>query len=402
MHTKTHPISRITSLAGAICLALAPCFAAAAEDHFSNWPEATSPTFVGNKVANRFLSKLKPRNPANPPREIRYQEMLAWYGSLAYAKAADQPALAKDLIAKADPLVLEEETFRIPPPDHVDRNVFAALAAEIYMQSGDQRFHDIAKRFADIQWQPTPEIIAKGDEGGKPQGGLAWRFDPQAKLYMEQGLSWQTRFWIDDMYMITMAQGQMFRVSKDRGYIDRAAKEMVAYLDKLQEPNGLFYHAPDVPFFWGRGNGWMAAGMAELLLSLPADNPDRPRILEGYRKMMAALKSTQAESGMWRQLVDDPKSWPETSCTGMFTFALVTGVKQGWLDNAEYGPVARNGWIALAGYVHGNGDVCEVCIGTDKKNDRDYYLKRPRPIGDLHGQAATLWAARALLLKPAN
>ena len=139
-------------------------------------------------------------------------------------------------------------------------------------------------------------------------------------------MSWQTRFWIDDMYMVTMAQGQMFLVSKDRKYVDRAAKEMVAYLDKLQEPNGLFYHAPDVPFFWGRGNGWMAAGMTELLRILPSDNQDRPRILEGFKKMMAALKETQTDDGMWRQLVDDPKSWTETSCTGMFTFALVTGV----------------------------------------------------------------------------
>ncbi len=63
---------------------------------------------------------------------------------------------------------------------------------------------------------------------------------------------------------------------------------MVAYLDKLQQPNGLFYHAPDVPFFWGRGDGWMAAGSAQLLSSLPADHPARARIMAGYQKMMAA------------------------------------------------------------------------------------------------------------------
>ncbi len=50
-------------------------------------------------------------------------------------------------------------------------------------------------------------------------------------------------------------------------------KEMVSYLDKLQQPNGLFYHAPDVPFFWGRGDGWVAAGMAEMLRDLPQDHP---------------------------------------------------------------------------------------------------------------------------------
>jgi rhamnogalacturonyl hydrolase YesR len=40
---------------------------------------------------------------------------------------------------------------------------------------------------------------------------------------------------------------------------------MVLYLDEIQRPNGLFYHTPEVPFFWGRGNGWMAVGMTDLL-----------------------------------------------------------------------------------------------------------------------------------------
>jgi unsaturated rhamnogalacturonyl hydrolase len=48
---------------------------------------------------------------------------------------------------------------------------------------------------------------------------------------------------------------------------------MSAYLDKLQQTNGLFYHAPDAPFYWSRGNGWVAAGMAELLRSLPENHP---------------------------------------------------------------------------------------------------------------------------------
>ncbi len=109
---------------------------------------------------------------------------------------------------------------------------------------------------------------------------------------------------------------------------------MVVYLDSLQKPNGLFYHAPDVPYFWGRGDGWMAVGMAELLRSLPKDNPNRERIMQGYKLMMSSLLKYQAETGMWRQLIDDPESWAETSATGMFTFAMITGVKEGWLDES--------------------------------------------------------------------
>ena len=91
------------------------------------------------------------------------------------------------------------------------------------------------------------------------------------------------------MFMITILQVEAYRATGDHKYIDRAANEMVAYLKKLQQPSGLFYHAPDVPFYWGRGNGWVAAGMTEMLLSLPQDNPNRSQILDGYRKMMAEL-----------------------------------------------------------------------------------------------------------------
>jgi unsaturated rhamnogalacturonyl hydrolase len=152
-----------------------------------------------------------------------------------------------------------------------------------------------------------------------------------------------------------------------------------------------------VPFFWGRGDGWMAAGMSELLRSLPQDNKDRPRIMEGYKKMMASLLQYQDQHGMWHQLIDDPASWPETSCTGMFTFAMITGVKNGWLDAATYGPAARKGWLALTTYIDENADTREVCEGTNKKNDRQYYLDRKRNVGDLHGQAPVLWCATALL-----
>ncbi|MDM8174430.1 glycoside hydrolase family 88 protein [Olivibacter sp. 47] len=211
------------------------------------------------------------------------------------------------------------------------------------------------------------------------------------------GLTWQTRLWIDDMYMITALQAQAYRVTANETYINRAAKEMVFYLDELQKPNGLFYHAPDVPFFWGRGNGWMAAGMAELLRSLPKKNPYYKRIMEGYQLMMSSLLKHQSEEGTWRQLINDDASWPETSSTGMFAYAMITGVKNGWLDKTIYGPAARKAWLALISYIDDNDDIQNVCEGTNKKNNRQYYLDRKRITGDMHGQAPILWCAAAFL-----
>ena len=100
---------------------------------------------------------------------------------------------------------------------------------------------------------------------------------------------------------------------------------------------------------------------------------------------------------MWRQLIDKPDSWPETSSSAMFTFALITGVKNGWLDDRAFGPAARKGWLAVIRYLDKNADIHEVCEGTGKKNDLQYYLDRKRNVGDLHGQAPVLWCASALL-----
>jgi rhamnogalacturonyl hydrolase YesR len=211
--------------------------------------------------------------------QIEYQEVCTWYGALVFARRSGDRELRDRLVRRFDPLLAGRRDL-VPVPNHVDNTVFAAVPLEIFMQAQDRRCLDLGLQMADRQW-------------GEPPEGHA---DAQSAAFHAQGLTWQTRLWIDDMFMITAAQAQAFRATGDRKYIDRAAKEMVMYLDSLQRPNGLFYHAPDVPFFWGRGNGWMAAGMSELLRSLPEDSPYRARIMSGYRKMMVSLLRYQGRT----------------------------------------------------------------------------------------------------------
>jgi rhamnogalacturonyl hydrolase YesR len=113
--------------------------------------------------------------------------------------------------------------------------------------------------------------------------------------------------------------------------------------------------------------------------------------------MMASLLAFQGEDDLWRQLIDHPEAWPETSGTGMFAFAMVTGVQNGWLDERTYGPAARKAWLGLVKYIDADGNISNVCAGTNKGTSVQYYLDRPRNVGDLHGQAPVLWTASALL-----
>lgn len=344
---------------------------ASTQNDFKKWPARSSPTEIGKLVAERFASGPHTNfNRPTPPNQITYPESVAWYGALTFAKESGDRALEAQLIHRFEPLFGEESKL-VPKPVNVDSTIFGAVPIEIFLLTGQKQYLDLGMQLADKQWE-----------------------DPSA-----DGLTKQTRFWIDDMYMITVVQVQAYRATRDPQYINRAAEEMTAYLDKLQQPNGLFYHAPDVPFFWGRGNGWVAAGMAEILRSLPQNHPLRPHILDGYRRMMASLLRYQGPDGVWRQLIDHPDAWPETSSSAMFTFAMITGVRNKWLDENKYAPAARKGWMGLLTFLEANGDIRSVCEGTNKKNDLQYYLNRARNTGDLHGQAPLLWCATALLRK---
>ena len=109
------------------------------------------------------------------------------------------------------------------------------------------------------------------------------------------------------------------------------------------------------------------------------------------------MKNNHAKDGMWRQVVDDETMWEETSCTAMFTYAMIVGVRKGWLDKKQFGPVARKAWITLTkGFIDEKGDVTKVCEGTNIGSSSEYYRKREGITGDLHGQAPVLWCAYAL------
>lgn len=350
--------------------------------NLKKFPDEKSPDKIGKQLIEKYLNTPHSRygntRPEQPPTQITYPDVCTWLGGLWFAKETKDGQLFDRLEKRFKPL-LNEDKHLLPKPNHVDNNVFGALPLEFFMQTKEKKYLDLGLYYANTQWE-LPENAK-----------------PEERKYHEKGYSWQTRIWIDDMFMITAVQAQAYRATGDEKYINRAAKEMVLYLDTIQLENGLFYHSPEAHYSWGRGNGWMAVGMAELLRILPKDNPNRDRIMMGYKKMMESLLKYQAEDGMWRQIIDDPESWKETSCTAMFTYAMITGVENKWLNKKLYGSAARRGWIKLIDYLNDENELTEVCAGTNIKNNREHYMNRPRIVGDLHGQAPLIWCAVALV-----
>lgn len=365
--------------------------------HFDALPPGSRPEEVGRKIAQQFLSSVPeayaPEGydgayPVGKGRSLHYAPISLWENTLEFSSIVGDTLLRRQLMDKFEPYCDGDKRRLQPKPNHVDYSIFGALCYEVWMLGGPLKAFALGEYYADRQWgAPNPESL--GENGNY---SLAGQLD-----FLRRGYSPQTRLWIDDMYMITALQTQAWRASGDRKYLDRSAKEMVMYLDSLQNPDGLFYHALDTPFVWGRGDGWMAAGMSLLLRYLPEDSPLRPEIMAGYAKMMAALLHWQREDGLWGQIIDDPEFWPETSGSAMFTYAFVEGIRHGWLEADSYGPAARKAWLALCSRLDSHGNLGGVCEGTNRRNSREWYMGRARVNGDPHGQAAMMWICNALL-----
>ena len=320
------------------------------------------PEEIGKRVAAQIVK---------PQIKWRYQRVCAYYGACRLSDIIDENDILRQMEESFTPFL---EGKRSPRMGHVDYNLFGIWPFEMYRQTGREEYLELARKLADDEF----------------------------KGMREDGLSKYTRFWVDDMYMVGSLQVQAYRSTGEQVYLDRAALTLKVYSDSLQKDNGLFFHRDDVPFYWGRGNGWAAAAFAELLMVLPEDHEHYASLLASYEKMMASLKGFQGEDGMWHQLLDYPESFPESSCTGMFLFALASGLNKGILPEAEYKATVIKGWNALASYVKENGKTRNVCIGTNARNSEFHYLKRLRKTGDFHGQAAVLWAsgAMAVLMQP--
>jgi unsaturated rhamnogalacturonyl hydrolase len=244
------------------------------------------------------------------------------------------------------------------------------LPFEFYKCTRNEKYRNVGLRFADTQWEtPLPD-----------------------------GMTNQTRYWIDDIFMIGALQVQAYKATGNVVYVDRAAYEIDAYIKKLQQPNGLFHHGPNAPFFWGRGNGWVAAGLATVITHLYTDSPYYDNLLDGYQKMMKALLNYQMENGMWRQLIDNPDSWEESSCTAMFGYAMKVGIDRGLLQGEEYVKAYQNAWLALVKHLDETGKLTDICVGTGQSRETQFYLDRPKVTGDLHGQAPMLWFAGSLMI----
>lgn len=206
----------------------------------------------------------------------------------------------------------------------------------------------------------------------------------------------------DDIYLMLPGMFCLGAGSGETRFIDDAVQQVVGghkrLFDRERQLHRQSWNTKTNTFdgdFWGRGAGWMTLAVTDLLTRLDKAHPRHGEVLTVFRETMAGLRRWQAPAGGWRQVLDAEEAWVETSCTGMFTYAMVRGVCEGWIPR-DYEADARKAWTALAAKALKDGTLADVCPATHQ-GDRAHYLARPRTKDDAHGYGPFLLAGSQIL-----
>ncbi len=226
--------------------------------------------------------------------------------------------------------------------------------------------------------------------------------------------------WDDTIYMLSMYMLEMYRFSHDEKYIDELAFQVKAHSEKLAYwRTGLWVHGWDSDVidyddkcsivgwadhitrksseYWGRANGWIAMALVDIVETIPQNSKHREAFVLELKNLMRLLPVLQNKNtGHWYQILDDPENpanFQESSCTAMFGYAMVKGIRLGILPMQPYQKSADLAYqgikkqslekVANGPYLTPKNVSGGTCIGY-----KSYYFNRPKVNGTGFGIAS--------------
>ena len=185
-------------------------------------------------------------------------------------------------------------------------------------------------------------------------------------------------WWCDALFMAPPVLTRMSALTGDPRYLRAMDTEWWRTYDRLWDPQEHLFFRDErfiqrrsehgIKIFWSRGNGWVMAGLARVLESMPNDFPSRPRYEQVFREMAARIAKLQQKDGLWRSSLLDTTAFPEpeTSGSAFYTYALAFGINHGLLNRKTYLPHVLRGWAGLNRSILPSGFLGRVQPGGDQ------------------------------------
>jgi len=213
------------------------------------------------------------------------------------------------------------------------------------------------------------------------------------------------RMQVDDLYMgspFLAEYGQIFDSPEE--YKDAVKQAIVMEKHTRDSVTGLYYHAwyeteyqgyeaGCTPIFWGRGMGWVAMALVDILDFLPEDYSGRDSVIAVFQRFAEAISKVQDNTtGVWWQVLDQggrAGNFLESSGSCMFIYALAKGIRLGYIDDSYWDIVEKGYQGILDNFIRENEDgtvsITNVCPGQSPGYDYVLYVREAYEDGHAAG-----------------
>lgn len=236
-------------------------------------------------------------------------------------------------LAYADTMVNEDGTIKKYKLEdyNIDRLNSGKMLFRIYDYTGNDKY----RKAIDLL-RSQLDTHPRNDDGG------FWH----KKIYPHQ-------MWLDGLYMGSPFMAEYaVRNNRPEDFADIVNQILTVARHTYDPSNGLYRHAVDVSremfwadpetgqsqHVWGRALGWYTMAIVDVLDFLPVDQPGRDRVLQIFDNIATQLVRIQEpQTGLWYQVLDrsgDEGNYLESSCSAMFIYSLVKGVRKGYIDSS--------------------------------------------------------------------
>lgn len=197
------------------------------------------------------------------------------------------------------------------------------------------------------------------------------------------------------------------RVIEDDDLVADGVRQARGYIDLLQTGNGLFDHfalrgeSGSFGPGWGRGQGWAALGLIEVVRELRmrraagADDrfdADEIVIRASLAALLEQMANLQRADGHWDVVVTRPGSGDEYSTAAFMAYAFAEAADIHVGDAAQYETVARASRDAVLRSLDEDGQLREVSAAVYASTVPEHYEAVPRGYVVPWGQGPALLA----------
>lgn len=198
------------------------------------------------------------------------------------------------------------------------------------------------------------------------------------------------QLWDDTLMMTVVPLAKIGKLLNRPHYIEEAKRQFLLHIKYLFDTKtGLFFHGWTfhegghnfANARWARGNSWITIVIPEFLelLNLDPNDSFHQTLVDTLDAQVEALIPLQAESGLWRTVLDKPESdgsYQEASAAAGFAFGILKGQRKRYIGK-QYEAAAIKAVKAVLENIDKDGELLQTSFGTGMGHDLQHYYNIP-------------------------